>query len=91
MRVKSRRFGMHTRASTTLRAAFVEPLRTTSTTLIAGIDTADGPVAEAYPPISVTLRLEDVSSPTARPVMLTLRDCRQCSGDGGCHRIGTIA
>ena len=29
------------------------------TTRIAGIDTADGPVAEAYPPMSVTLRLED--------------------------------
>jgi bifunctional enzyme CysN/CysC len=29
------------------------------TTRIAGIDTADGPVAEAYPPRSVTLRLED--------------------------------
>jgi bifunctional enzyme CysN/CysC len=29
------------------------------TTRIAGIDTVDGPVAEAYPPMSVTLRLED--------------------------------
>ncbi len=29
------------------------------TTRIAGIDTADGPVTEAYPPMSVTLRLED--------------------------------
>ena len=29
------------------------------TTRIAGIDTADGPVAEAYPPMSVTLRLDD--------------------------------
>ncbi len=29
------------------------------TTRIAGIDTADGPVAEAYPPMSVTIRLED--------------------------------
>ncbi|GAB4046535.1 sulfate adenylyltransferase subunit 1 [Catellatospora paridis] len=29
------------------------------TTKIAGIDTADGPVAEAFPPMSVTVRLED--------------------------------
>jgi bifunctional enzyme CysN/CysC len=29
------------------------------TTQIAGIDTADGPVAEAYPPMSVTIRLAD--------------------------------
>ncbi len=29
------------------------------TTRIAGIDTADGPVDEAYPPMSVTIRLED--------------------------------
>ena len=29
------------------------------TTRIAGIDTADGPVDEAYPPMSVTVRLED--------------------------------
>jgi bifunctional enzyme CysN/CysC len=29
------------------------------TTRIAGIDTADGPVTEAYPPMSVTIRLED--------------------------------
>ena len=29
------------------------------TTKIAAIDTADGPVAEAYPPMSVTIRLED--------------------------------
>ena len=29
------------------------------TTRIAGIDTADGPVPEAFPPMSVTLRLED--------------------------------
>jgi bifunctional enzyme CysN/CysC len=29
------------------------------TTRIAGIDTADGPVEEAYPPMSVTIRLED--------------------------------
>jgi bifunctional enzyme CysN/CysC len=29
------------------------------TTRIAGIDTADGPVAEAFPPMSVTVRLED--------------------------------
>jgi bifunctional enzyme CysN/CysC len=29
------------------------------TTRIAGIDTADGPVGEAYPPMSVTIRLED--------------------------------
>ena len=29
------------------------------TTRIAGIDTADGPVEEAYPPMSVTVRLED--------------------------------
>ncbi|WP_018351728.1 sulfate adenylyltransferase subunit 1 [Longispora albida] len=29
------------------------------TSRIAGIDTADGPVAEAYPPMSVTVRLED--------------------------------
>jgi bifunctional enzyme CysN/CysC len=29
------------------------------TTRIAAIDTADGPVAEAYPPMSVTVRLED--------------------------------
>jgi bifunctional enzyme CysN/CysC len=29
------------------------------TTRIASIDTADGPVAEAYPPMSVTIRLED--------------------------------
>jgi bifunctional enzyme CysN/CysC len=29
------------------------------TTRISGIDTADGPVAEAYPPMSVTIRLED--------------------------------
>ena len=28
-------------------------------TRIAGIDTADGPVSEAFPPMSVTLRLED--------------------------------
>jgi bifunctional enzyme CysN/CysC len=29
------------------------------TTKIAGIDTADGPVTEAFPPMSVTVRLED--------------------------------
>ncbi|BCJ71468.1 hypothetical protein CS0771_18140 [Catellatospora sp. IY07-71] len=29
------------------------------TTRIAGIDTADGPVTEAFPPMSVTVRLED--------------------------------
>ncbi|HKT01028.1 MAG TPA: GTP-binding protein [Rugosimonospora sp.] len=29
------------------------------TTRIAGIDTADGPVTEAHPPMSVTIRLED--------------------------------
>ncbi|OLB77964.1 MAG: sulfate adenylyltransferase [Actinobacteria bacterium 13_2_20CM_2_71_6] len=29
------------------------------TTRIAGIDTADGPVEEAYPPMSVTIRLDD--------------------------------
>jgi bifunctional enzyme CysN/CysC len=29
------------------------------TTRIAGIDTAEGPVDEAYPPMSVTIRLED--------------------------------
>jgi bifunctional enzyme CysN/CysC len=29
------------------------------TTRIAGIDTADGPVGEAYPPMSVTVRLAD--------------------------------
>ncbi|MFD0595697.1 sulfate adenylyltransferase subunit CysN [Catellatospora coxensis] len=29
------------------------------TTKIAGIDTADGPVAEAFPPMSVTVRLDD--------------------------------
>ncbi|MBO0870881.1 MAG: sulfate adenylyltransferase, partial [Micromonosporaceae bacterium] len=29
------------------------------TTRIAGIDTADGPVGEAYPPMSVTIRLTD--------------------------------
>ncbi|MEN3310525.1 MAG: bifunctional enzyme CysN/CysC [Micromonosporaceae bacterium] len=29
------------------------------TTRIAGIDSADGPVGEAYPPMSVTIRLED--------------------------------
>jgi len=29
------------------------------TSRIAGIDTADGPVAEAFPPMSVTVRLED--------------------------------
>lgn len=29
------------------------------TTKITGIDTADGPVAEAFPPMSVTVRLED--------------------------------
>jgi bifunctional enzyme CysN/CysC len=29
------------------------------TTTIAGIDTADGPVSEAFPPMSVTIRLED--------------------------------
>ena len=28
-------------------------------TRIAGIDTADGPVSDAFPPMSVTLRLED--------------------------------
>src|SRR5205814_7488495 len=30
-----------------------------STTRIAGIDPPDGPVDEAYPPMSVTIRLED--------------------------------
>ena len=56
-------------------------------TRIAGIDTADGPIAEAFPPMSVTLRLEDdldvsrgdmICRPNNAPIPAQLFDAMVC-------------
>jgi bifunctional enzyme CysN/CysC len=70
----------------------VMPSRKTST--IASIDTPDGPVAQAFPPMAVTLRLEDdvdvsrgdlICRPQNQPTMNRRFDARICWFDDTSH------